>query len=85
MVLLLYKIQFLKRTAKLSKEATKTFVLDILKEFGGLSLLSNVNVISTEESLFKVNCEKESVKEVEAALVTCGSYQEMKCCIREIK
>ena len=60
------------------------FALDILKEFGGLSLLSNVNVVSTDESLFKVNCEKGSIKEVQAAFVTCGSYQEMKCCIREI-
>lgn len=79
-----YKIQFLKRTAKLNKEATKIFALDTLKEFGGLSLLSNANISATGESLFKVNCEDETVKLVQAAFITCGTYQEMKCCFREI-
>jgi hypothetical protein len=81
----LYKIHFLKRTAKLNKECAKAFALDILKEFGGLSLLSNVTIVATDESTFKINCEKDSVKSVQAAFATQGSYQEMKCCIREVE
>lgn len=84
MVVANFKIQFLKRTAKLNKDATKIFALEILKEFGGLSLLSNVVVSCLAENTFKVTCEKEVLSLVQAAFITCGSYQETKCCFIQI-
>ena len=79
MISLSFKIQFLKKSAKLGKESTKEFVLNILKDFGGLSLLSNVSVTSNEESRFKVNCEDEAINLVRAAFITCGVYKEVNC------
>ena len=84
MAQLRYKIEFLKRTAKLNKDATKAFAIDILKDFGGLTLLSNLNVSAVCDCEILVTCENEIAKMVHAAFISCGTYQEMKCCFKEI-
>ncbi len=81
----LYKVFFLKKTAKLNKESIKKFISEILKNFGGISLLSTVSIISFDDSTFEISSiDKESARIANSALSLCGQYQTMKCCIREI-
>lgn len=79
-----YRICFLKRTAKLNKDALKTFAIEVLKEFGGLSLLSNLTVSALDENIFRVKCDKEIIKMVQASFITCGCYLENKCRFTQI-
>ena len=80
MITLNYKIFFLKRTAKLNKETIKIFAIEILKEFGGLTLLSNLSVSALDDNIFKIICEEDSVKLVQVAFILTGSYLDNKFC-----
>lgn len=78
-----YELEFCKRTATLGRELLKTFVMDTLREFGGLSLLSNVLVSCPEPNVVEVAMPKECVNLVHSALTMCGRYQNTACCFKE--
>lgn len=78
-----YGLEFSKRTASLGRESLKTFVVDTLREFGGLSLLSNVLVSCPEANMVEVTMPKECVNLVHSALTMCGRYQDTACCFKE--
>ncbi len=81
MALKSYKLAFLKKTAKINKESTKKFVCEILKEFGGLSILSSVSVTVFYECIFQINALDDDTSNIaHCGLSLCGEYKEMKCC-----
>lgn len=78
-----YELVFCKKGASLGKEPLRSFVLDVLNGFGGLSLLSNVLVHCLGGNRIEVCASKECVGMVHGALVMCGKYQDVNCCFRE--
>lgn len=85
MVLKIFKIEFTKKSAKLNSESCKKFGIEILKNFGGLSLLSNLTVTSRNENTIEINCEEDVSSVVSGAMALCGSYQETNIKITEEK
>lgn len=81
----MYKIDFLKKSAKINKEAYKKHIAETLKSFGGISLLSSVTILIKEDCIAEISCFKDSIYLVDAALAFSGICNEMKCAIREYK
>lgn len=81
-----YKIYFLKKSATLNKEDARKFVIDILRHFGGLSLLSAASVTSRPDATIEISSMDDTVSDlVHCAVALCGSYQELKCRIQEVE
>lgn len=79
-----FKLVFIKKSAKLSKEALQLFVLEIIRAFGGLSLLSNLKISCYEDSTLSIEAlSKESMAEANVALILCGGYKEIECCFTQ--
>lgn len=78
-----YKIFFLKKSAKINKEALKKFVIETLRCFGGCSLLSTLSVTSFEDGIVEISVIKGSTPLVDTAMTLCGICNEMKCCIKK--
>jgi len=79
-----YKISFLRKSASLSRDDTRKFVTDVMKSFGGLALLSMATVAVRQDGTVEINgLDAHALDLAHSAMALCGSYQEMKCCIRE--
>jgi len=79
-----YKLVFIKKSAKISKESFQSFIIDILKSFGGLSLLSNIKIVSLEDSILEIEAEDSVIDQAHVSLMMCGHYKGIECCFREI-
>lgn len=77
-----FELQFEKKSAKLNASALKIFVTETIKNFGGVSLISNCSIKTFEDNQIEINTDKDGEARVCAALIMCGRYNEIKCCFR---
>ena len=80
-----FELTFLKKTAKINGKILKDFVVDVLKEFGGLNLLSNVTIGNLEENSIEISVTDDFASMACTAFTMCGSYKDLKCCFKEVE
>lgn len=80
-----YKLFPLRKAANIPAEDVKKFMVETLRNFGGLSLLSLVSLSVAQNGSIEINSlDEESADLAHSALALCGTYREMKCSIREV-
>lgn len=85
MQVLKYEVIFEKKSAKIKDQKLNEFTCEILKNFGGLSLLSNIKISSSLNNRIELSVEDESVNLVHTALIMCGRWNSINCCFRSYK
>jgi hypothetical protein len=73
-----YRMALHKRNARIENDALKMHVTALLREFGGLDLLSRVRVVCKDNDVL-VEADDGALDLVHGALFFCGEYKSAKC------